>query len=59
MNTDNIKRFTLHVLFGALAAGATLLVSDVGSLNLDPTISGIVVLVGTAAASFFRGKAAQ
>jgi hypothetical protein len=56
MSNDNLKRFGLHLAFGAASAVCLGIVSGIGALHLDPTIQAIVVSLATAAASFFRSK---
>lgn len=50
---STLKRFALHIAFGALATAATAVVADVASLHLNPAIVPLVTMAGTAAASFF------
>lgn len=57
MNSQNLKRFALHVLFGTVAAWCALIASNASTLDLPPETIVVVVAVATAAASFFRGKA--
>lgn len=60
LNTANLRRFALHLLFGTIAIGLASVTADaLIQVGVDARIAAVAAIAATAAASFFRSEASK